>query len=134
MTHKVHTLSQLERTLYHKYTKLREAIKCELVITHQKVSGSPSALTQHNTCLPYRSKESAPITEVSPCFQPFILLKCTGVQERKSVVCNQRSSCAISGLHSKGGERWHNYIALFCGPSSVNAACVMPGKSCQPCF
>lgn len=58
MTDKVHTLSQLERTLYHKYTKLREAIKCELVITHKKVSSSPSVLTQHNTYLPYRSKES----------------------------------------------------------------------------
>lgn len=58
MTHKVHKLSQLERTLYHKYTKLREAIKCELVITHQKVSSSPLVLTQHNTYLPYFSKES----------------------------------------------------------------------------
>lgn len=49
-------------------------------------------------------------------------------------MCNQRSSCAISGLHSKGGERWHNYIALLCALSSVNAACVTLGKSCQQRF
>lgn len=88
-----------------------------------------------HTCHTIQKKAiGAPITKVSPCFRSFILLKRTGVQERKSVVCNQRSSCAISGLHSKGGERWHNYIALFCAPSSVNAVCVTLGKSCQPRF
>lgn len=65
------------------------------------------------------------------CFESLILLKGIRVQERKSVVCNQRSSSAISGSQGRGGERWHNYISRLRALSSVNAACETLGKPCQ---
>lgn len=51
--------------------------------------------------------------------------------KRESLVCNQRSSSAISGLQGRGGEGCHNYISPLCALSSVNAACKMRGKHCQ---
>lgn len=91
--------------------------------------------TEHKTCLPFLSKESNPSRLKSRiCFASLILLKGIQVQEGKSVVCNQCSSSAISGLQSRGGERWHNYRSVFCALSSVNAECVMLGKPRQACW
>lgn len=90
---------------------------------------------EHKTCLPFLSKESNPSRLKSRiCFASLILLKGIQVQEGKSVVCNQCSSSAISGLQSRGGERWHNYRSVFCALSSVNAECVMLGKPRQACW
>lgn len=47
----------------------------------------------------------------------------------ESIVCNQRSSSAISGLQGRGGERWHNYISRLCALSSVwNARRALSGS------
>lgn len=87
-------------------------------------------LTEHKTYLSYLSKrKGSALSKVLLYLKSFILLKGIQVQNRKCVVCNQCSSSAISGLQSRGGERWHNYIFL----SSLNAACVILGKPCQAC-
>lgn len=95
-------------------------------------------MREHRTYLPYFSKErnqrsGFPSQESLVCFHLFILLYGIQAQERKSVVCNQPSSSTISGLQSRGGERWHNYIFLLGALSSVNAVCVTLDKPFQAC-
>lgn len=92
--------------------------------------------TQNIPAILFQRKESAlrlSSSTVLLYFHSFILLQGIRVQERKSVMCNQRSSSAISGSQSRGGERWHNYISLLAALSSVNAVCVMLGKPFQAC-